>query len=95
MCACEGIQTWEENHQEIYIPAVNLLSVMTLPIVSMLNDLEVRSIDFIPTFPQVKLDVDVYMELPVGFDNGECAGKHVLKLNRSLNILKQSAFNWL
>ena len=34
------------------------------------------------------------MELPAGFDNNGCTGKHVLKLNKSLYGLKQAAFNW-
>ena len=34
------------------------------------------------------------MELPTGFNNGECTGKYVLKLNKSLYALKQAAFNW-
>ena len=60
----------------------------------MLNDLEARSIDFTLAFPQADLDVDVYMELPVGFDNDGYKGKHVLKLNKSLYGLKQAAYNW-
>ena len=60
----------------------------------MLNDLEARSIDFTLAFPQADLDVDVYMELPIGFDHSGCKGKHVLKLNKSLFGLKQAAYNW-
>ena len=94
ICAHGGMQTWGENYWETYAPVVNWLSVRTLLIISMLNDLETRSIDFTLAFPQAKLDVDVYMELPVGFDNGGCSGRHVLKLNKSLYGLKQAAFNW-
>ena len=94
MCEHGGIQTWGENYWETYTPVVNWLSVRTLLIISMLNDLEARSIGFTLAFPQTKLDVDVYMELPAGFDNGGYAGKHVLKLNKSLYGLKQAAFNW-
>ena len=94
MCAHGGMQTWGENYWETYAPVVNWLSVRTLLIISMLNDLETRSIDFTLAFPQAELDVDVYMELPVGFDNGGCSGRHVLKLNKSLYGLKQAAFNW-
>ena len=88
MCAHGGMQTWGENYWETYAPVVNWLSVRTLLIISMINDLEARSIDFTLAFPQAKLDVDVYMELPAGFDNNGCTGKHVLKLKKSLYGLK-------
>lgn len=94
ICAHGGQQTWGENYWETYAPVVNWLSVRTLLIVSMLNDLETRSIDFTLAFPQADLDVDVYMELPVGFDHEGHKGKHVLKLNKSLYGLKQAAYNW-
>ena len=94
MCAHGGMQTWEEHYWETYAPVVNWLSLRTLLIISILNDLEARSIDFTLAFPQVKLDVGVYMELSAGFDNGGYAGKHVLKLSKSLYGLKQAAFNW-
>ena len=94
LCAHGGMQTWGENYWETYAPVVNWLSVRTLLLVSMLNDLEAKSIDFILAFPQAELDVDVYMELPAGFDKDGCNGKYVLKLNKSLYGLKQAAFNW-
>ena len=48
--------------------------------ISLICDLETRSIDFIQAFPQADLDVDIYMELPYGFD---CNGgrNYILKLN--------------
>ena len=94
LCAHGGMQTWGENYWETYDPVVHWLSVRTLLIVSMLNDLEARSIDFTLAFPQADLDVYMYMELPVGFDNNGCKGKHVLKLNKYVYRLKQAAYNW-
>ena len=82
-----------ENYWYTYAHVVNWLSVRTLLIISMLNDLEARFIDFTLAFLQAELDIDVYMELPSGFDNGRCTDKHVLKLNKSLYGLKQAAFN--
>ena len=81
ICAHGGMQTWGENYWEIYAPVVNWLSVRTLMILSVLHDLETRSIDFTLAFPQVDLDVDVFMELPVGFDLEPDSRKYVIKLN--------------
>ena len=66
---------------------------MTLLILSVLHDLEARPIYFTFAFPQVDLDVDVYMELPPGFDLGVNPGSHVIKLNKSLYGLCQSIHN--
>ena len=60
----------------------------------MLHDLEARSIDFTLAFPQANLDVDVYMELPPGFDKGGNLGSHIIKLNKLLHGLCQSSHNW-
>ena len=64
-------------------------------IISILHELDTRAVDFVLAFPQTDLDVDVFMELPFGFEavNGENRG-YVLKLNKSLYGLKQAAHNW-
>jgi len=95
LCAHGGMQTWGENYWETYAPVVNWLSVRTLMIISILHDLDTRSMDFILAFPQADLDVDVFMELPFGFEQQSSDGqRHVLKLNKSLYGLKQAAHNW-
>ena len=62
---------------------MNWLSVRTLMILSVLHDLETKYIDFTLVFPQADLDVDVdvFMELHVGFDLGPDSRKYVIKLN--------------
>ena len=62
-------------------------------ILSILHDLETRSIGFNLAFPQADLDVDFFMEFPVGFDPGLDSRKYVIKLNKSLYGLKQAAHN--
>ena len=54
------MQTWGENYWETCAPVVNWLSVHTLMILPVLNDLETRSIDVTLDFPQDDLDVDVF-----------------------------------
>ena len=56
-----------------YAPIVNWLSVRTQVTISMLNDLEDRSINSTLAFHQTKLGVNIYIELPARFDNGGCA----------------------
>ena len=87
LCAHGGMQTWGVNYWETYAPVVNWLSVRMLMILSIIHDLETRSIDFVLAFPQAPLNVDIYMEPPYGFDrNGR--KDFILKLNKNLYGLK-------
>ena len=61
------MQTWGENYWETYAPVVNWLSVRVMLALATIHDLDARSMDFVLAFPQADLNVDVYMELPYGF----------------------------
>ena len=65
-----------------------------LLILSLLHNLEARSIYFTLAFPQADLNVDVYTELPPGFDMGGNSGSRIIKLNKLLYVLCQSSHNW-
>jgi hypothetical protein len=93
LCAHGGMQTWGVNYWETYAPVVNWMSIRTLMALSILHDLETRSIDFVLAFPQAPLDVDIYMEPPYGFD---IDGKKdfILKLNKNLYGLKNASHNF-
>jgi len=95
LCAHGGMQKWGENYWETYSPTVSWISVRALLAVGIINDLSTSTIDFTLAFPQVDLDIDVFMELPLGCvgPNGDRKG-HVLKLNKSLYGLKQASHNW-
>ena len=77
---------------------VNWLSVRILFALSVIHDLDTRSIDFVLAFPQAHLDTDVFMELAYGFavdgKTNDGSKGYVLKLNKSLYGLKQAAYNW-
>ena len=94
ICAHGGMQTWGENYWKTYAPVVKWLSVRTMMVLSILHDLETRSIDFALVFPQADLDVYFFIELPVRFDLGPDSSKYVIKLNKSLYGLKQATYNW-
>ena len=79
------MQKWGINYWETYAPVVNWISVRALLAITKIHKLRSRSIAFVIVFPQANLDVNTYMELPIGLDapNG---GKrdYVLKLNKSI-----------
>ena len=60
------MQVWGENYWETYAPVVNWLSARLLMMVARIHGLSSKSIDFVLTFPQADLDVDIYMEIPAG-----------------------------
>jgi hypothetical protein len=93
LCAHGGMQTWGVNYWETYAPVVNWMSIRTLMALSIIHDLETRSIDFVLAFPQAPLEVDIYMEPPYGFD---IDGKKnfILKLNKNLYGLKNASHNF-
>jgi len=98
ICAHGGMQQWGENYWETYSPVVNAMTVKLLLIIAKLHKLESKSIDFVLAFPQADLDIDIWMDLPIGFEPigvpPEHANKYVLKLNKNLYGLKQASFNW-
>ena len=49
-----------EIYWETYAPVINWLSVRIVIILSVLNDVETRSIHFTLAFPQADLDVDIF-----------------------------------
>ena len=93
LCAHGGMQKWGIDYWETYSPVVNWISVRLLFALTMIHDLESRSIDFVLAFPQAELYEDVYMELPFGFDQ-DGDRSYVMKLNKSIYGLKQANSNW-
>ena len=81
----EGIHYWDT-----YAPVVQWLTVRIVLILSLLENLHSRSIDFILAFPQAKIKVDVYMRIPFGFQVPK-DGQYVLKLRKNLYGLKDAS----
>ena len=73
---------------------VNWISARALLAISIIHNLPTRSIDFFQPFPQADLDVDVFMELPFGFEYENMNRAYILKLNRSSYVINQSPANW-
>ena len=76
-------------------PVVYWLSVRTLMTISLLHGIDSATLDFVLAFPQAKLDIDIFMEIPVGMEYPGCYRKqYVLKLNKNLYGSKQAGLNW-
>ena len=70
------------------------MSVRIILTLAAIEILHTKSIDFLLSYPQANLDVDIYMELPQGFNVGPESGRFVLKLQKNLYGLKQAGHNW-
>ena len=66
LCDRGGMQSWGVDYWETYTPIVNWMSVRFVLAISKIHDLDTKVIYFVLAFPQAKLDVDVYMEIPAG-----------------------------
>ena len=95
LCAHGSMQHWGVDYSETYAPVVNKIFIRALMTLAMIHHLKSTSIDFVLTFPQADLDVDIFMELPAGMDLGDYHKKdYVLKLRKNLYGLKQAGYNW-
>ena len=72
------------------------MSVRFILTIAKIHKLDTKVIDFVLAFPQAKLDVAVFMEVPAGMVLSGAPNKYqyVLSLNRSLYGLKQASANW-
>ena len=82
------------NYWETYAPVVQWISVRIMLTLAAIENLHIKSIDFVLAYPEANLDVDIYMELPQGFNVGPESGGYVLKLQKNLYGLKQAGHNW-
>ena len=97
LCAHGSMQQWGVSYWETYSPVVKILTVCLLLALCYIHGLHSESINFVLAFPQANLDMDIWMELPMGIIINSCAsdsGGYVLKLKKSLYGLKQASLNW-
>jgi hypothetical protein len=98
LCSHGRQQTWGQDYYLGYI-CTQSHSVCLLLIVAKIRGLQSKRINFVLAFPQLNLDVPIFMELPMGVnpidisdENQHC---YVLKLNKSLHCLKWAGYyNW-
>ena len=83
ICAHGGMQEKGINYWETYAPVVQWMSVRIMLTLAAIKNLHTKSIDFVLAYPQADLDVEIYMELPQGFNVGTESGRYVLKLQKN------------
>ena len=60
------MQQWRVNYWETFAPVVNWISVRSLLTIVIIHTFPSRSIYFVLAFPQYDLDVDKFVDLPLG-----------------------------
>eukprot|EP00957_Ditylum_brightwellii_P083930 6379428-Ditylum_brightwellii.AAC.1 len=92
LCAHGGMQQWDLDFWENFSPVVMWITVRTLLTIATINGLSTQCIDFMLELSQASLDVDVFMDLPIGItvQNGS-PRDYVLRMNKSIYGLKQSS----
>ena len=62
--------------------------------IEIIHEFPSRSIDFVLDFHQDDLDVDIFMEIPLGMGFDGNIGEWVLNLKKTLYGIKQASENW-
>ena len=88
-----GQTTHGDHYWDTYAPVVQWLTVRIVLILSLLENLHNRSIDFVLAFPQAKIKVDVYMKMPYGY-HAPADGLYVLKLRKNLYGFRDASFTF-
>ena len=67
ICAYGSHQQWDINYSETYVPVVNWISVRLLLVLSHIHSLETKLINFILSFPQATLEIELCIEISYSF----------------------------
>jgi hypothetical protein len=62
------MQWWGKFYWEMFLPVVKMISVKRLLVIAKIHGLEPKSIVFVLAFPQADLNIDIWMDLPIGFE---------------------------
>jgi hypothetical protein len=79
-----------ENYEETFAPVIRKESLRYLLSFAHANNLEIHHMDVETAFLNGKLEEDIYLQLPEGFDDKI----KIVKLNKALYGLKQSSRCW-
>lgn len=91
LCARGFMQTPGQDFEDTYSPVVNFSSLRTLFAIAATENLNFQIFDITSAFLNGKIEEDIYMEIPEGFEKKT---NKICKLNKSLYGLKQAPLNW-
>jgi len=80
------------DFKETFAPTVRYATIHTILAITALKDLKLRSVDISHAYLNGKLEEDIYMQQPKGFEVG--GPEYVCKLRKSLYGLKQADRVW-
>lgn len=83
------------NYWETYAPVATWPSIRLIMVHTLLQGWHTRQIDYVQAYPQADIEVDLYMEIPKGFEiKGSKPGEFVLKLHKNIYGQKQAGRVW-
>ena len=86
-----------ENYSEIFSPVAKMSTIRMALAVSANERLHVHQMDVVNAFLNAELEEEIWMEIPEGMEDADIDSPtedHVLKLLKSLYVLKQAPRNW-
>ena len=88
------MQKWGVKSWKTYAPVANWIILGSLLAIASIQKLTSISIEFVLAFPQFDLDVNVFMNPPLEMRVDGNRGEWVLKLNKSLYVIKKASKYW-
>jgi hypothetical protein len=90
-----GKQVYGMNYFETYAPVVTWFAIRLMIIFGIIFCWALRQVDFVMAYPQVPIEMDIYMELAQGIQTKHGNSKeHVLKLEKNVYSQKQAGHLW-
>jgi Reverse transcriptase (RNA-dependent DNA polymerase) len=89
-----GKQIFGLDYWETYAPVTSWAAIRTILILSIINQWQIRQIDFVQAYPQDPIQQEMFMEIPKGFIVGKDRNSHALKLLRNIYGQKQAGHVW-
>jgi hypothetical protein len=88
-------QTKGINYWETYVPVATWPSIRFIMAHTLLQRWHTRQIDYVQAYPQADIEVDLYMQIPKGFEiKGSSPDEFVLKLHKNIYGQKQAGRVW-
>jgi hypothetical protein len=90
-----GKQVFGMNYFETYAPVVTWFAIRLVIVMGVIFNWALHQGDFVMSYPQAPVEMDIYMELPQGIHTETGNTKdHVLKLLKNIYGQKQAGRAW-